>query len=272
MLELYQFELSSYAEKIRFILDFKGLAYEKKEVLPGIGQLEVMRLSGQRQVPVLKSGDRVVADSTAIANFLETTYPERPILPLDAGALAQCWMLEQWADEVVGLNARKVMLSAFSTNQTLRTALLPAQTPGVLKSLVGALPGDVFSALGQGVGFGPGAIAAATEELKRALTGLCTVLARQPYLVGAAPSLADFTVAAMTMYLKFPTGNYIPMPETLKGLGVPGLADASEFQPFFQWRDKLYADYRQELPPDSGPTAAAPSWTGSTGPQAIAID
>ena len=38
MIELYQFELSHYCEKIRLILDYKGLEYRKVEVTPGVGQ------------------------------------------------------------------------------------------------------------------------------------------------------------------------------------------------------------------------------------------
>ena len=54
MIELYQFELSQFSEKVRLILDFKGLEYKKIEVVPGVGQLEIFGLSGQRQLPVLK--------------------------------------------------------------------------------------------------------------------------------------------------------------------------------------------------------------------------
>ena len=39
MLELYQFELSQYSEKVRLILDYKGLEYRKIEVTPGVGQI-----------------------------------------------------------------------------------------------------------------------------------------------------------------------------------------------------------------------------------------
>ena len=39
MLELYQWELSQFSEKVRLILDYTGLEYRKIEVAPGIGQL-----------------------------------------------------------------------------------------------------------------------------------------------------------------------------------------------------------------------------------------
>ena len=126
MLELYQFELSHYCEKIRLILDYKGLPYRKIEVTPGIGQLDLFKLSGQRQVPVLKDGAEVIADSTAIAKYLDQRYPERPILPSDPKQRALCLLIEEWADESIGLNARKVMLGAFNQNPAFRKALLPS--------------------------------------------------------------------------------------------------------------------------------------------------
>jgi len=53
MIELYQFELSQYSEKV---LDFRlqGLAYRKIEVTPGIGQVELFQMSGQQKAPVLQ--------------------------------------------------------------------------------------------------------------------------------------------------------------------------------------------------------------------------
>ena len=71
MLELYQFEVSQYSEKVRLILDYKGLEYRKIEVTPGVGQLDLYKMSGQRQVPVLKDGETIVADSTEIAFYLD---------------------------------------------------------------------------------------------------------------------------------------------------------------------------------------------------------
>lgn len=73
MLELYQWELSQFSEKVRLILDYKGLEYRKIEVAPGIGQLELLRLTGQKQVPVLKDGNRYIFDSTEIAKYLDST-------------------------------------------------------------------------------------------------------------------------------------------------------------------------------------------------------
>ncbi|MEM1240078.1 MAG: glutathione S-transferase family protein [Cyanobacteria bacterium P01_H01_bin.26] len=262
MLELFQFEASHYCEKVRLILDYKQLPYQAVEVTPGVGQMDLFRLSGQRQVPVLKDGATVVADSSAIALYLDETYPDRPVLPADGAIRGLCLMLEDWVDESIGVNARKAMIGAFSQHPSFRTALLPASTPDVLKGLVSAVPGDLLNLLGTGIGFGADDIKAATLSLQQALTSICAVLAERPYLVGDQPTLADFAVAGISMYLKFPAQRYVDLPGGLCGMGVPGLADAPEYERFWTWRDRLYADYRQVR---SGPT-------DSSGPVKIGIE
>lgn len=195
MLELYQFELSHYCEKVRFLLDYKGLAYRKIEIVPGVGQIDLMRMSGQRQVPVLKDGSQIIADSTAIADYLDKQYPDRPLIPTEPKLRGLCLLMEQWADESIGINARKCLLGT-AQDQSFRRGLLPSGTPDLLKTIVGAVPNEVFNVLGTGVG-----IKTALDSMKRDLTALCFILDQQPYLVTDQPTLADFAVAAMTMYV-----------------------------------------------------------------------
>ena len=122
MLELHQFEASHYSEKVRLVLDYKQLPYKTIEVSPGIGQIDLYRMSGQRQVPVLKDGDEVVPDSTAIARYLDAKYPDRAVIPADGKQKGLCLMMEAWADESIGLNARKVMIGALNQHPNFRTS------------------------------------------------------------------------------------------------------------------------------------------------------
>lgn len=259
MLELYQFELSQYSEKVRLILDYKGLEYRKIEVTPGVGQVELLQKSGSRQVPVLKDGSTYVADSTEIAFYLDRKYPEKPILPEDSLKRGQCLLMEEWADESIGLKGRKALIGALNQNQNLRTAFLPTQTPDVVKNLVGAIPSQLLDILGTGVGFGGGAVQEANKGIKQDLEALCLILENQPYLTGNTPTLADFSVAGLSMILKFPEGSYLDIPSSLKGKGIPGLADNSSFEPFFTWRDRLYADYRKSSMTSSNNNSAPTS-------------
>ncbi len=246
MLELHQFEASHYAEKVRLILDYKGLAYKKVEVVPGIGQLELFQKTGQRQVPVLQDGDTYIADSTAIAEYLDRRYPEKPIIPTDPKQKALCMILEQWADEVLGVDARKGLIACLSQNPSFRTAFLPDMTPSPLKSLIGGLPVNLLGNIGAPVGLGMDTV---REAIKHDLRYLSAILVDQPYLLlGDQPTLADFAVAGLTMYIKIPTGSYIGLPTSIKGEGVPGVADSPEFEAFWAWRNQLYADFRQGMP------------------------
>jgi glutathione S-transferase len=255
MIELYQFELSQFSEKARLILDYKGLNYRKIEVVPGVGQIDVLRLTGQRQLPIIKDGSVAIADSTEIAMYLDRHYPDRPLLPNNPSDRAHCVLLEQWADAVIGTTGRKVFLEGLKS-LNLRTSILPTGTPDPIKNLVGLIPNQAIDVLGLGVGLTPDTIKAAKVEVRRGLESLCTILTDRPYLIGSEPTLADLSVAALSLVLKIPDGNYLDIPENLKGKGVPGFADNPDFEIFFNWRDKIYRDFRKPLQPNNNSGAA----------------
>jgi glutathione S-transferase len=89
---------SPYCWRIRIALAHKDLAVEtipwrycdKPAIAP----------SGQDRVPVIEDGDRVIADSWAIANYLEDAYPDRPSLFGGAAARAIARFINSWADTV----------------------------------------------------------------------------------------------------------------------------------------------------------------------------
>ncbi|MFM2061995.1 MAG: hypothetical protein RLZZ507_1665 [Cyanobacteriota bacterium] len=257
MLELYQWELSQYSEKVRLCLDYKGLEYRKIEVTPGIGQVELFRLTGQKQVPVLKDGHRYIVDSTEIAKYLDSEYPDRPLIPTDKKKRAAALLMEDWADETIGIKGRKALFAAISQDQNFRKSLLPVSTPDILKSVVEGVPGDFLNVLGFGVGLTPDIINSAIASLKQDLEILTELLADSPYLLGDEPTIADLAVAGLSILLKFPTGPYLDLPESLRGKGLPILADNPDYEPFFTWRDRLYDQFRKPLsgkPPASGST------------------
>ncbi len=260
MLELYQFELSQFSEKVRLVLDYKGLAYRKIEVTPGIGQLDLFRISGQRQVPVLKDGNTIVADSTAIALYLDKTYPDKPIIPPNPQQKANCLILEQWADNSIGSKGRILLLEGLKNNN-LRTSILPTGTPDILKNLIGSIPREAMDVLGLGAGLTHGAIEAATAEMHRSLESICLLIEQNssPYLTGDTPTLADLTIAGLSLVLKIPAGPYLNIPDNLKGKGIPGFADNPDYDLFFTWRDKLYTNFRQPHRPDINNSGAAPT-------------
>ena len=231
MLELHQFRHSAFCEKVRLVLAAKGLAYSVVEVSPGVGQFELVRLSGQRQVPVLVDGSEVIADSTAIAHYLEAKQPDPALLPADPAQRAQALLLEDWADTALAAGARLALVQAAAADPVLRGGLLPDATPAPLRSLVGALPSGVLSGLGQVIDHG------GMEQLRANLNQLCALVQQQPYLVGDRLSLADLAVVAQLSLVLFPASAGAP----LAGRGMPGLADDPQLAPLWAWRDRIGA-------------------------------
>lgn len=97
---LHQWEISPFCGKVRKVLEAKGLAYDKVDY-NGLRALRVKRLSRLGKLPVLEHGTETIADSSAIARFLEDRYPTPRLIPPDARERHLCHFLEDWADEVL---------------------------------------------------------------------------------------------------------------------------------------------------------------------------
>jgi glutathione S-transferase len=235
-MELHQFRHSAFCEKVRLVLAVKGLTATLVEVTPGLGQVELFRLSGQRQVPVLVDGGEVISDSSAIALYLEEQHPEPPLLPLDPVARARVLLLEDWADTALAGGVRLALLQAAARDPVLRTALLPEATPDPLRRLVSALPAGVIAPVSEAVA--EALTPSEARRLTRTLEQLTLLVARQPYLEGNRLSLADLAVAAQLSLLKFPASAGAP----LAGRGVEGIADSPMLAPLFAWRDRILAE------------------------------
>ena len=229
MLELHQFRHSAFCLKVRMVLQAKGLSYRTVEVTPGVGQVAVFRLSGQRQVPVLVDGETVLADSTAIALHLEQCEVDPALVPTDPRQAAQVRLLEDWADTTLAAAVRVALVQAAALDPQLRVALLPDDLPDPVRRVMGSIPGGWVSNVTELVNQNERA------ELLASLEQLSIAVQAAPWLVGNAMSVADLAVAAQLSLLRFPASSGA----ALAGRGVPGLSDHPKLQPLFQWRDQL---------------------------------
>ena len=229
MLELHQFRHSAFCLKVRMVLQAKGLSFRTVEVPPGVGQVAVFRLSGQRQVPVLVDGDQVIADSSAIALHLDQREPDPALLPVDPRQAAQVHLLEDWADTTLAMAGRSSLVQAAVLDPELRIALLPDDLPDSVRSVMGMVPGGWVSNITELFNHKE------RTELLASLEQLATSVQTSPWLVGDSMTLADIAVAAQLSLLRFPSS----AGSALAGKGVPGLSDHPKLQPLFQWRDQI---------------------------------
>lgn len=101
MLKLYQYEVCPYCCKVKSVLDFKKIPYEKIEVNPMTHE----ELAGNEKalkhdkVPVVVDDGKTLLESNDIIRYLDTKYPKRPIFAKRGApsALQDQWM--RFADD-----------------------------------------------------------------------------------------------------------------------------------------------------------------------------
>lgn len=108
-IQLYQFPISHYCEKVRWALNYKGLPYKKINCLPGLHSRTTKKLAKSSSVPVLQHGKTVVQGSANILDYLEMQFPEKPLDFSDQALTDQAKEWERFADEQIGPHVRRIM-------------------------------------------------------------------------------------------------------------------------------------------------------------------
>ena len=229
MLELNQFRHSAFCLKVRMVLDAKALHYKAIEITPGIGQVALFRLSGQRQVPLLVDGEHVISDSTAIIRYIENLNPEPKLIPEDPKEEAIMYLLEDWADTTLAKAARNTLIKAAAKDPELRKALLPEELPTQIRKIFTGMPLTIFSDVSEIIHQGE------SDALLSSLKKLSNVLKCNQWIIGNKMTVADIAIAAQLSLLQFPDS----AGEQLAGKGCPGFTDHPELEQLFGWRDEL---------------------------------
>lgn len=170
---------SPYCWRSRLALAHKGL--DVQTVPWRFTESERLGFSGQGKVPVLVDGDRVVADSWAIACWLEDRYPDRPSLFDGDGGRAVSRFVNDWADGVLHPQVSRMVV-------------------GDVPSMLAPADRAYFRASRE-LRFGMPVERVSADRAERVvpfrrdlLQPLRTTLGRQPWLGGGSPAYADYIV------------------------------------------------------------------------------
>ena len=187
---LHHYTMSPFAEKVRLMLGYKQLAWRSVHIPPVMPKPDVVALTGgYRKTPVLQIGADVYCDTALIARVLEAAQPTPSLYPADMPLAA---LLAQWADGVL-------------FGAAVAWAMQPAG--------VGAIMGDPSPEVLKGFAVDRAAMRSSsaprltlvdgTAQLKAHLATLNAQLAAGgPWLLGAAPSVADFSVGHCLWFIR----------------------------------------------------------------------
>ena len=114
MLKLCGFHTSNYHNKVRLALLEKGVQFEEDPDCHPSQQDEWLARSPLGKVPILElDGGRRIAESEVICEYLEETYPQKPLLPKDPYDRAKVRELVTFIELHLELVARRLYPQVF---------------------------------------------------------------------------------------------------------------------------------------------------------------
>jgi glutathione S-transferase len=144
--------------------------------------LEVPAVEGgvSKTVPVIRDGDKVVADSFAIALYLDEAYPERATLFSGEGGKATARFVERWSQQTIHPFVTTAALLDLHAMQDEANA---AYFRGSREQRLGKRLEEVTATRDAGL-----------ASFRASLEPLRSMLGYQPFIGGASPLFADYIV------------------------------------------------------------------------------
>ena len=113
MLVLCGSSISNYYNKVKLALLEKGVDFAEEYVATGGSDEAVLGASPLAKIPFLRTDRGPLCESQAILEYIETTWPEPPLLPRDPFAAAKVRELAIYVDLHLELVARTLYPQAF---------------------------------------------------------------------------------------------------------------------------------------------------------------
>lgn len=144
--------------------------------------LEVPAVEGgvSKTVPVIRDGETVLADSFAIALYLDEAYPDRPTLFGGEGGKAMARFIERWSQVTIHPYVTTAAIMDLHAMQDAENAVYFRQSR---EQRLGKRLEEVKAAREAGLG-----------NFRASLEPLRSMLSYQPFIGGAAPLFSDYIV------------------------------------------------------------------------------
>ncbi len=199
---LWQYSFSNFNEKARWALDFKRIPHVRRSVLPGSPRARAFSRRGT--LPALDlDGERVV-DSTRIIEALERRWPDPPLYPADEGERRAALELEEFFDEELGHDARRVLFNEISRKPRQVHGFLATGQGRAGRGLLWTLLPLTAVQARRRYRFYPADIERSRKKVLAALDRIAAETRGSGYLVGARFTVADLTAASLVYLLARP--------------------------------------------------------------------
>jgi glutathione S-transferase len=176
---------SPFCWRTKMALMHKGLEFDT--VAWRFTEKDAISDSGQGRVPVLIDGGKLVNDSWTIAEYLDATYPEKPLMK-DEAAVASARFYQGWANGVLFAPLRPIAIMPVYDMLSEPDSTYFRESR---EKMLGMSLEDYCT---------EARVAAAYDELAKLLKPLDGVLSDHAYLGGAEPFLGDYIIFGTLMW------------------------------------------------------------------------
>ncbi|MGH8457254.1 MAG: glutathione S-transferase family protein, partial [Stenotrophobium sp.] len=187
---LHHYSTSPFSEKIRAVLGYKQLAWKSVFTPSIMPKPDLTALTGgYRKAPVLQIGADIYCDSKRIVRALDSLSPQRPLVP--RGQEAVCAAMEQWTEQVLFFLVIPIVFQPQGMAHFFGK-LAPAAVAGFQKDREALFAGGTAKRPSK---------TATHNELPAFLSHVDAQLAAAPFLLGPAPTVADFSVYHLIWFI-----------------------------------------------------------------------
>ncbi len=195
-MRVYGSVISYFTGKLEAYLRYKGLAYELVPMTTRYFNRVVPRATGASQMPAVELDDgRWMTDTTPIIAWFETQRPEPVVIPHDPLQAFVSRLVEDYADEWMWRPAMHYRWSHAADARLLSQAIaseILSDVPGPLWIKRRIIRRRQFHGYVRGDGVTHATRGHVEGIYLRTLDALERMLQRRPFLLGDAPTLADF--------------------------------------------------------------------------------
>jgi glutathione S-transferase len=245
---LWQIDISHYAEKARWALDYKEVDHVRRSPLPGthIPIALFLTRGAQPTIPVLQMDGRAIGDSTAIIAALDAKYLDRPLYPSTPDDRSRALELEDWFDENLGPHTRLLPFYELIQEPDLFAEIAAESVPGPLgkvKPVVGAYARG-YTSLRWGANKSEDA-QRAREAIVAGFDKLEAELEKGDgeFLVGDSLSVADITAASLFYPIVVPPEGPLS-PDLPRPAGLESFRQSLSDRPGYRWVEETFRRHR----------------------------
>lgn len=238
---LYQFPISHYCEKVRWALQYKDLTYKKINLLPGLHIKKAKKLTSKSSVPILKHDKIIISESSEIITYLDNTFPQNSLTPINEELKNQTLEWEKFADKEIGPDVRKICYHTLLDHPDITIPFFTKDGPWYGNFIIKIMYPVLSVKMREFMQLNNKTATLTSKRLSQAIDKVHAHIHDKEYFVGDTFTRADLAVASLLAPLCMPNKYGLDWPEKYPD---PLHSTVESLASKLDWVIKMYTKHR----------------------------